>query len=246
MSLLENKVAIVTGGAQGMGASHARVLLGEGARVAITDVRVDQGEALAAELGEHTVFIEHDVTRRDAWDHAIEATEAAFGPVDVLVNNAGIDFMKPFIDFTAADFQKILDVNLFGNFHGMQAVLASMRRAGGGSIVNISSMEGLRPTALNSIYGASKFAVTGLTKAVAQEYAEYNIRVNSVHPGAIYTPGIEADDIKDVVQAYVQQIPMKRIGDPEEVSKLVLFLASDMSSYSTGGAFVSDGGIIAT
>lgn len=245
MSLLENKVAIVTGGAQGMGAAHVRKLVEEGARVAITDIRVEQGQALAAELGEATIFIEHDVIRRDAWDAVIAETETAFGPVDVLVNNAGIDIMKPFIDFTAADFQKLLDVNVFGNFHGMQAVLPSMKKAGGGSIVNISSMEGLRPTGGNSIYSASKFAVTGLTKAVAQEYAEYNIRVNSVHPGAIWTPGIEAEDVRDVVQAYVQHIPMKRIGDPEEVANMVLFLASEMSSYSTGGAFVSDGGIIA-
>ncbi len=246
MGLLENKTAIVTGGAQGMGASHVRVLLAEGARVVITDILVDKGEALAAELGENAIFIEHDVTQREAWDTVMEKAEAAFGPINVLVNNAGIDFMKPFIDFTAETFQKILDVNLFGNFHGMQAVLPSMRRAGGGSIINISSMEGLRPTGGNALYSASKFATTGLTKAVAQEYAEYNIRVNSVHPGAIWTPGIEADDIKDTVQGFVENIPMKRIGDPEEVSNMVAFLASDKSSYSTGGAFVSDGGIIAT
>lgn len=246
MGLLENKVAIVTGGAQGMGASHVRKLVEAGARVVITDILAEKGQALASEMGDATIFVEHDVTSREAWDAVIEKTEEAFGPVDVLVNNAGIDFMKPFIDFTAETFQKILDVNLFGNFHGMQAVLPSMRRAGGGSIVNISSMEGLRPTGGNALYAASKFAATGLTKAVAQEYAQYNVRVNSVHPGAIWTPGIEADDIKDTVQGFVESIPMKRIGDPEEVSNMVVFLASDMSSYSTGGAFVSDGGIIAT
>lgn len=245
MGLLEHKVVVVTGGAQGMGASHVRRMAEEGARVVITDILVEKGQALASELGDGTIFIEHDVTSREAWDTVIAKTEETFGPVDVLVNNAGIDIMKPFIDFPVEIFQKILDVNLMGNFHGMQAVLPSMRRAGGGSIVNISSMEGLRPTGGNAPYSASKFAVTGLTKAVAQEYAEYDIRVNSVHPGAIWTPGIEADDVKEVVQNYVQHIPMKRIGDPEEVSNMVLFLASDMSSYSTGGAFVSDGGIIA-
>lgn len=153
--------------------------------------------------------------------------------MDVLVNNAGIDFMKKFIDFTEEDLQKILDVNLFGNFHGMQKVLPSMRKAGGGSIVNIASFEGLRGTAGNSIYNASKFAATGLTKAETQEYAEYGNRVNFVHPGAIKTPGIETDDIKDVVQDYLEKIPMKRIGNPEEVSNLVVFLASDRSSYSS-------------
>lgn len=246
MKLLENKVAVVTGGAQGLGAAHVRKLIEEGAKVVITDILVDKGEKLAEELGGNTIFIELDVADANAWDAVIKQTETTFGPVDVLVNNAGIDIMKRFVDFTAAELQKLLDVNLFGNFHGMQKVLPSMRKAGGGSIINISSLEGLRGTAGNSIYNASKFAATGLTKAVAQEYAEYNIRVNSVHPGAINTPGIEADDIKDTVQNYVQNIPMKRIGEPEEVANLVAFLASDKSSYSTGAEFIVDGGIMAT
>src|SRR5699024_9053114 len=131
-------------------------------------------------------------TKADEWENAIEKTESTFGPVNVLVNNAGIDIMKPFIDFTENDLRKILDVNLFSQFHGMQKLLPSMKKVGGGSIVNISSLEGLRGTACNCIYNTSKIGVTGLTKAVAQEYAEYDIRVNSVHPGAIQTPGIEA------------------------------------------------------
>lgn len=246
MGLLDNKIVLVTGGAQGMGASHVRKLVEEGANVMISDILVEKGEALAKELGDKVAFVELDVTKREAWEQAIKQTEEKFGPVDVLVNNAGIDIMKKFIEFTDAELQKILDVNLFSQFHGMQTVLPSMQKAGGGSIVNISSLEGLRGTAGNSIYNASKFAVTGLTKAVAQEYAEHNIRVNSVHPGAIKTPGIEADDIKDVVQDYVKNIPMKRIGEAEEVSNLVAFLASDKSSYSTGAEFISDGGIMAT
>lgn len=186
------------------------------------------------------------MTDANSWDEAIKHAESAFGPINVLINNAGIDIMKPFIEFTGADLQKLLDVNLFVNFYGMQKILPSMKKAGGGSIVNISSLEGLRGTAGNSIYNASKFAATGLTKAVAQEYAEYNIRVNSVHPGAIQTPGVEAADIKDTVQNYIQNIPMKRIGKPEEVANLVTFLASDKSSYSTGAEFIVDGGIMAT
>lgn len=245
MGLLDNKVALVTGGAQGLGASHVRKLAEEGARVAATDILVEKGEALAQELGDQVIFIEHDVTQRDAWKRAIERTETTFGPISVLVNNAGIDVMKKFVDFTADDLQHMLNVNLFSQFHGMQEILASMKRAGGGSIVNISSDEGLRPTAGNSIYSTSKFAVTGLTKVVAQEYAEFGIRVNSVHPGAIQTPGIEAENIREVVDAFVQNIPMKRIGDPEEVSNMVAFLASDKSSYSTGVEFIADGGIMA-
>lgn len=246
MKLLENKIAMVTGGAQGLGAAHVRKLHQEGAKVIITDILEDKGKKLAEELGDNTTFVKLDVTDANSWDEAIKVAESTFGPVNVLVNNAGIDIMKPFIDFKAEDLQKLLDVNLFGNFHGMQKILPSMKKAGGGSIVNISSLEGLRGTAGNSIYNASKFAATGLTKAVAQEYAEYNIRVNSVHPGAINTPGIEADDIKDTVQNYVERIPMKRIGEAEEVANLVAFLASDKSSYSTGAEFISDGGIMAT
>ena len=246
MTLLAKKVALVTGGSQGLGEAHVRKLVEEGAKVIITDILVENGEKLAKELGDNTTFVQLDVTDPSSWDEAIKHAEEAFGPINVLVNNAGIDIMKPFIEFTAADLQKLLDVNLFGNFHGMQKILPSMKKAGGGSIVNISSLEGLRGTAGNSIYNASKFAATGLTKAVAQEYAEYNIRVNSVHPGAIQTPGVEADDIKDTVQNYIQNIPMKRIGKPEEVANLVVFLASDKSSYSTGAEFIVDGGIMAT
>lgn len=246
MGLLDNKVAVVTGGAQGMGAAHVRALAEEGARVVVTDILVEKGQALVEELGDRTIFVEHDVSDRDAWLQVVELAESTFGPVSVLVNNPGIDVMKKFVDFTSKDLQKILEVNLFGQFHGMQEILPSMRRAGGGSIVNISSDEGLRASAGNSIYSASKFAVTGLTKAVAQEYAEFNIRVNSVHPGAIQTPGVEADDIKDTVQNYIQHIPMKRMGRPEEVANMVVFLASDKSSYSTGVSFISDGGVMAT
>lgn len=246
MGLVDNKVVLITGGAQGMGASHVRKLVDEGASVMISDILVDKGEALAKELGEKVKFVELDVTSREAWDKAIKETEDAFGPIDVLVNNAGIDIMKKFVDFTEKELQKMLEVNLFSQFHGMQAILSSMKKAGGGSIINISSLEGLRGTAGNSIYNASKFAVTGLTKAVAQEYAEFNIRVNTVHPGAIKTPGIEADDIKDVVHGYVQNIPMKRIGEAEEVSNMVAYIASDMASYSTGSEFIVDGGIMST
>lgn len=246
MGRLDGKVTIITGGAQGMGAAHVRKFIEEGSKVVIADILEDKGNALAEELGDHAAFVKLDVTKADEWENAIEKTESTFGPVNVLVNNAGIDIMKPFIDFTENDLRKILDVNLFSQFHGMQKVLPSMKKVGGGSIVNISSLEGLRGTAGNSIYNASKFGVTGLTKAVAQEYAEYDIRVNSVHPGAIQTPGIEADDIKDTVQNYVERIPMKRIGRAEEVSNLIVFLASEDSSYSTGAEFISDGGIMAT
>ncbi|MGP9838813.1 SDR family NAD(P)-dependent oxidoreductase [Arthrobacter sp. 179] len=246
MGLLDHKVALITGGAQGMGASHVRKFVEEGARVVITDILVEKGQALADELGDVAAFVELDVTQAAAWDQVIARTESTFGPVDILVNNAGIDVMKKFVDFTEADVQKMFEVNFFSQFHGMQKILPSMQKAGGGSIVNISSDEGLRPTAGNAVYSASKFAVTGLTKAVAQEYAEFGIRVNTVHPGAIKTPGIEPENIKKVIEDFMEKIPMKRIGDSEEVSNLVAFVASDRASYSTGVEFIADGGIMAT
>lgn len=246
MGKLDGKVAVVTGGSRGQGASHVRMLVEEGAQVVFSDVLVDEGEALAKELGKNAKFIKHDVTKADEWKKVIEEAESTYGPVTILVNNAGIVKSKKFEDFTEDEFRKILDVNLMGQFHGMQAVLPSMKKAGGGSIINISSIDGLRGAPGNSAYDASKFGVRGLTKTVALEYAEYGIRVNSIHPGVIQTPMIEADDVQGAVDELKAGIPLKRVGRPEEISKLVVFLASDDSSYSTGSEFIADGGITAS
>lgn len=243
MNRLEGKVAIITGAAQGMGASHARAFIQAGAKVVLTDLNEEKGQALAAELGEHGLFVKQDVTRQEDWARVIEATEAHFGPVDILVNNAGITQSKSLLETSLDDYRRILEINQVSVFLGMKTVVPSMVKAGGGSIVNISSINGLVGGAIG--YTDSKFAVRGMTKAAALECAAHNIRVNSVHPGVIETPMILQGDTKAAVEAFAKHIPLQRVAKPEEVSNLVLYLASDESSYSTGSEFVVDGGITA-
>ncbi|WP_030609631.1 glucose 1-dehydrogenase [Streptomyces fulvoviolaceus] len=239
MARLNGKVAVITGGARGMGATHARRFVEEGASVVITDVIKDEGSALAAELGEHARFLAHDVTDAAGWDEVVAAAEDTFGPVDVLVNNAGIQKTGPLLDLSEADYRKVIDVNQVSVFLGMRAVIPSMRRAGGGSIVNISSLAGLIGSPMTVAYAASKFAVRGMTKAAAAEFGPEGIRVNSVHPGFIRTPMVV--DLPDD-HPVIQSAPLGRIADPSEVTALVLYLASDESSFSTGSEFVVDGG----
>jgi 3alpha(or 20beta)-hydroxysteroid dehydrogenase len=237
MSRLHNTVAIITGGARGMGAAHARAFAREGARVVIADVLDDEGRSLAAELGD-TVRYEHlDVTSESEWETVVASTVEAFGTVDVLVNNAGIGNMAAIDNYTLEMWNAVLAVNLTGTFLGVKAVVPVMKAAKHGSIINISSVEGLRGSAGLHGYVASKFAVRGLTKSVAVELGRYNVRVNSVHPGFIVTPMTEQLDFAR------QQVPLGRPAQPEEVSSLVVFLASEESAYSTGAEFVVDGGM---
>ena len=237
MSRLHNTVAIITGGARGMGAAHARAFAREGARVVIADVLDDEGRSLAAELGD-TVRYEHlDVTSESEWETVVASTVEAFGTVDVLVNNAGIGNMAAIDNYTLEMWNAVLAVNLTGTFLGIKAVVPVMKAAKHGSIINISSVEGLRGSAGLHGYVASKFAVRGLTKSVAVELGRYNVRVNSVHPGFIVTPMTEQLDFAR------QQVPLGRPAQPEEVSSLVVFLASEESAYSTGAEFVVDGGM---
>lgn len=247
MGRLNGKIAIITGAARGMGESHARVFAREGARVILTDLRADAGRGLQQELGDAAYFVEHDATNADQWAHVVAEAERAFGPVDVLVNNAGIlGAMAQTADLTVENYLKVCEVNQHSVFYGMRAVLPSMLKAGHGSIVNISSIAGMAANyGFPSLgYVASKFAVRGMTKATAVEYGRYNIRVNSVHPGFIQTPMmVEATDEEG--GDALAQIPLGRIADPEEVSNLVLFLASDESSYITGAEHLVDAGMLA-
>jgi 3alpha(or 20beta)-hydroxysteroid dehydrogenase len=227
-----------------MGASHVRALAREGARVVFGDVLVAEGSALAAELGESTVFVRQDVTSSADWDELVRTAEDRFGPVNVLVNNAGIGPAGSFEDSDEAMFRRTLDINLVGPWLGIKAVIPSMRRAGGGSIVNISSAAGLIGNANYSAYTSSKFGVRGLTKAAAAELGPDRIRVNSVHPGMIATSMLDSTP-PEVLERAAAAIPLGRIAQAEEVSALVLYLASDESSYSTGSEFIVDGGVTA-
>lgn len=243
MARLEGKVAIITGGAQGMGETHARRFVKEGAKVVLTDILEEKGQALADELGENALFLKQDVTSAAEWETVVAKAEEAFGPVNVLVNNAGISMAKSILQITEEEYRRIVDINQTSVFLGMKTTIPSMQKAGGGSIVNVSSINGLVGGAIG--YTDTKFAVRGMTKAAAVECAHYGIRVNSVHPGVIATPMIVQEDQKAQIEEFAKQIPLKRIAESEEITNLVLFLASDESSYSTGSEFVADGGITA-
>jgi 3alpha(or 20beta)-hydroxysteroid dehydrogenase len=243
MGRLEGKVAIITGGARGMGAAHVRRFVNEGAKVVFTDINEEGGKALAAEVGDRAKFIRHDVTNAAEWQTVVEETEKAFGPVHILVNNAGISVNRPLLEMTEAEYRRIIDINQVSVFLGMKTVVPSMQKAGGGSIINISSINGLVGGAIG--YTDSKFAVRGMTKAAALQLAHMGIRVNSVHPGVIETPMVTEGDAVDVIREFAKQIPLRRMAQPEEVTTLVLYLASDESSYTTGAEFVVDGGLTA-
>ncbi|HTY29775.1 MAG TPA: glucose 1-dehydrogenase [Mycobacterium sp.] len=236
---VDDKVALISGAARGMGASHARMLVSEGAKVVLGDVLDDEGAAVAAELGDAARYVHLDVTNPEDWAAAVDTALSAFGSLDVLVNNAGIVYRRTLKNLERERWQRVLDVNLTGTLLGIQSVIEPMTAAGGGSIINMSSIQGMRGTPGNHGYVASKWAIRGLTKSAALELAPNNIRVNSLHPGMIRTP-MTAHMPEDLVAA-----PLGRIADPVEVSTFVLFLASDESSYATGSEFVMDGGLIA-
>ena len=247
MGKLTGKTAIVTGASRGMGASHARMFIEEGAKVVLTDLRADMGAALAADLGPNAKFLEQDVTNAADWARVVAAAESFFGPVNILVNNAGIlGAMAKTADISEADYLQVCAINQHSVFLGMHAVIPSMLKGGKGSIVNISSIAGLVANyGFPSVaYVASKFAVRGMTKAAAIEYGPNNIRVNSVHPGFIQTPMMVEATNEEGGDA-LGQIPLGRLAQPEEVSKLVLFLASDDSSYISGAEHVIDAGMTA-
>jgi 3alpha(or 20beta)-hydroxysteroid dehydrogenase len=245
MGRLDGKVALITGAARGQGEAEARHFVEEGAKVAITDVLTDQGEAVAKELGDSATFIPLDVTSEDEWASAVETAVSELGGLDVLVNNAGIATFAPITETTAEAYRRTIDVNQVGVFLGMKAVVAAMSGNGGGSIINISSIDGLIGTQGAIAYSAAKFAVRGMTKTAALELGVLGIRVNSVHPGIIETPMVEAGELKALISLFAERVPLGRTAQPEEVAKLVAFLASDESGYCTGAEFTVDGGITA-
>jgi 3alpha(or 20beta)-hydroxysteroid dehydrogenase len=236
---LAGKVALVSGGARGMGASHVRTMVAEGAKVVFGDILDDEGKAVAAEFGDAVRYVHLDVTKPELWESAVATAVDEFGGLHVLVNNAGIINVGTFEDYAISEWQRILDINLTGVFLGIRAVVKPMKEAGRGSIINISSIEGIAGTIGCHGYTASKFGVRGLTKSAALELGPSGIRVNSIHPGLIKTPMTEwvPDDLF--------QTALGRAAEPKEVSNLVIYLASDESSYSTGSEFIVDGGTTA-
>ena len=235
---MNGRVGIVTGAARGMGAAIAEAIVAEGGRVVIGDVLDEEAEATAARLGDAAVAVRLDVRSADDWAAAVALAGERFGHLDALVNNAGINGRRRIQKLPLEDWQRFLDINLTGPFLGMQACADPMIAAGGGAIVNVSSIQGLAGSPYNHGYVASKFGLRGLTKSVALELAPQGVRVNSIHPGFVRTPMV-AEMPDDVVP-----IPLGRPGQPVDVANLVLFLLSDEASYATGGEYVLDGGTV--
>jgi 3alpha(or 20beta)-hydroxysteroid dehydrogenase len=238
MNRLDGKIALISGGARGLGAAHARVMTAEGARVVIGDVRDDLGRDVAAAIGDACTYVHLDVTEPGEWANAVAVAERAYGAVNVLVNNAGIADWGHIADYPIERYRRILEIDLVGCFSGIQAVVPSMRRAGGGSIINTSSVAGLQGYPTMAGYVSAKFGLRGLTKVAAFDLAADGIRVNSIHPGQIDTPIVP----NAKASARTDHVALDRIGEPEEISALVVFLASDESSFCTAAEFIADGG----
>lgn len=243
MARLEGKICIITGAARGMGEATARLFASEGATVVLTDVLEDDGNRVAKEIGNDAMFLKHDVSSDEAWASVVATVKDKFGTIDALVNNAGVVHFTAIEALSAEDAQFVLGINTIGPMLGAKHVSPVMKEAGRGSIVNISSVDGLRGCNGLTIYTASKWALRGLTKSLAYELGTSGIRVNSVHPGGVDTPmgnarGLEAEQLN----AAFARVPLQRIGQPKEISAASLFLASDEASYVTGAEIAVDGG----
>jgi len=240
---LDGKVAIITGAARGQGEAEARLFAAEGAQVVLADVLDDEGAAVAESIGDAARYVHLDVSSEADWEAAIAAAEE-LGPLNVLVNNAGILRFTSIAETTLDDYMLVIRVNQVGTFLGMRSAIEPMTRAGGGSIVNISSIDGIGSKNSLVAYSSSKGAVRSMTKTAALELGQFGIRVNSVHPGGVFTPMI-GDVTAELFDMSHQQLPLQRAGRADEIAPMVAFLASDEASYCTGGEYLVDGGWLA-
>jgi len=245
MARLDGKVAIITGGARGMGGATSRLFAAEGAKVVIADVLDKEGAALAEELKGSAIFQHHDVTDEASWSSVVAKAIATFGKVDILVNNAGILLFKTLLDTSKADYERVLGVNLMGAFLGIKAVAPHMIERGKGSIVNVSSTDGMKGANGLGAYSSSKWGLRGLTRVAAMELGHKGVRVNSIHPGGIDTAmGNPYSENRTEVNKRYTMVPLQRVGDPIEAARTSLFLASDDSSYLCGAEIAVDGGML--
>jgi 3alpha(or 20beta)-hydroxysteroid dehydrogenase len=245
-SRLNDKVALITGAARGQGAAEARLFAAEGAQVVIADILDDDGKALAAEIGTRAEYVSLDVRDESAWGAVVADIEKKHGKLSVLVNNAGVLHAAPLLETKLEDFERVVAVNQQGCFLGMKVGGASMARSGGGSIINISSSGGIVGVPQAVSYTGSKFAIRGMTKTAAMDLGKHKIRVNSIHPGSIDTPMTRVEGhFDDIMDEFCKKLPIPRVGTPEDIARMALFLASDESSYCSGAEFVVDGGMLA-
>lgn len=242
MTSFSGLTAIVTGAAGAMGEQEARMFAERGANVVLTDVRADEGTAIADDIGKSAVFVPHDVTSESGWNTVIETALSAFGSVNVLVNNAAISKAIKLIDTDVDTFDLFYRINQLGVYLGMKSVVEPMKAVGGGSIINISSVAGLRGASTLFAYSASKWAVRGMTQSAALELARFKIRVNAVFPGVIDTP-MNAPNPPGMNDVLVKTTPLRRMGESREVAEAVLFLASPEASFATGAELAIDGGM---
>ncbi|WP_328377455.1 glucose 1-dehydrogenase [Streptomyces sp. NBC_00440] len=255
MGKLDGRVIVITGAARGQGEQEARLFVAEGAKVLLGDVLDEQGAALAKELGESAAYVRLDVTREADWSAAVEAAKETFGKIDGLVNNAGILRFNELVTTPLDEFQQVVQVNQVGAFLGIKTVAPEIEAAGGGTIVNTASYTALTGMAFVGSYAATKAAIVGLTRVAAMELAAKGIRVNAMCPGAIDTPmsnpaqldpdADPAESSAALDELYRKLVPLGRVGRPEEVARLALFLSGEDSSYITGQPFVIDGGWLA-
>ena len=242
---LDGKVAVITGGARGMGAATVRRFVAEGARVLIGDVLDDEGTALAAELGEAARFVHLDVSSEAEWTAARDAALEAFGQIDVLVNNAGVLLFRTIQETSLDDYKRVLGINLEGTFLGVRIIGAHMLERGSGSIVNISSADGMKGANGLGAYCSTKWGIRGLTRVAAMEYGHRGVRVNSVHPGGVDTSmGNPFSEERAEVNKRYHMVPLQRVGDPDEVARVSAFLASDAAPYLCGSEIAVDGGML--
>lgn len=246
--VLQDKIVIITGAAGGMGTSHVQRVLQEGAKVVLTDINKELGETFVTRLSSPSaVFLTHDVASEESWKSVVEQTVERFGRIDVLVNNAGIGGIKHIVDMSVEEYMRVIAIDQLSVFIGMKLVAPIMKKQGGGSIINISSVSGFNGSIGGAGYASAKFAVRGLTQTAALEFGPSNIRVNSIHPGIIATPLLgAAKDIQPLLEEFGKTVPLRRFGESREVSEAVLFLASDASSYLTAAELVVDGGMMAS
>ena len=243
MGQLSGKVALISGAAQGMGAATARLFAAEGAKVVLGDILVDKGEAVASEIGDAALFQKLDVTSEEDWQAAVAAAVSRFGKLDVLVNNAAMLHFSGADTLRKEDAERVLGVNVIGTMMGVKHAVPALKANGGGVIVNISSVDGLRGCNGLTAYTASKWAVRGITKSYAYEFGPAGIRVVSIHPGGVNTQMANPDGADaEVLNRGFTHVPLQRIGEPEEIARVTLFVASDGASYLSGAEIAVDGG----